>query len=108
MPAPAKPGIESKGIHANETALETVLKRLFGAPEGIPANQAAIEFEERPVNVGATLETNPEAAEVMQPRMCAFDDPAIFAQATAMFGTALGDHRLDTAIARPGTMDSGA
>ncbi len=50
---------------ASAPRLETVSKRLFGAPEGIPANQAATEFEECPVNVGATLETNPEAAEVM-------------------------------------------
>ena len=59
------------------------------------------------MNVGATLETNPEATEVMQPGMCAFDDPAIFAQAAAMFGTALGDHRLDTAIAQCSSMSLG-
>lgn len=52
------------------------------------------------MNVRTSLETNTEATEVMQPSMRAFDDPAIFAKATAMFGTALGDHRLDTAIAQ--------
>lgn len=36
----------------------------------------------------------------MQPGMRTFDDPAIFAKAAAMFGTALGDHRLDTSIAQ--------
>lgn len=59
------------------------------------------------MNVGATLETNPEATEVMQPGMFAFDDPAIFAKAAAMFGTALGDHRLDTAIAQCSSMSLG-
>lgn len=52
------------------------------------------------MNVRTSLETNTEATEVMQPSMRAFHDPAIFAKATAMFGTALCDHRLDTAIAQ--------
>lgn len=59
------------------------------------------------MNVGAALETNTEAAEVMQPGMCAFNDPAIFAQAAAMFGMALGDHRFDTAIAQRSSMSLG-
>jgi hypothetical protein len=50
------------------------------------------------VNVSAALETNTEATEVMQPGMCALNDPAMFPKATAMFGTAPGDHRFDTAI----------
>jgi len=37
------------------------------------------------VNVSAALETNTEAAEVMQPGMRAFNDPAIFAKAAAVF-----------------------
>lgn len=45
------------------------------------------------MNVGAALETNAEAAEVMQPDMCACNDPAIFPQAAAVFGAALGDRR---------------
>lgn len=60
------------------------------------------------MNVGAALETNTETTEVMQPGMRAFDDPAIFAKATAMFGTALGDHRLDTTIAQRSSMPLGA
>ncbi|KGV48945.1 hypothetical protein X900_3397 [Burkholderia pseudomallei BDU 2] len=52
------------------------------------------------MNVRTSLETNTEATEVMQPSMRAFHDPATFAKATAMFGTALCDHRLDTAIAQ--------
>ncbi|KGC70153.1 hypothetical protein DP57_6021 [Burkholderia pseudomallei] len=39
--------------------------------------------------------------------MRAFDDPAIFAKAAAMFGTALGDHWLDTAIAQRAPMSLG-
>ncbi|KML43387.1 hypothetical protein VL15_37525, partial [Burkholderia cepacia] len=52
------------------------------------------------MNVGTALETNGETTEVVQPGIRAFNDPAIFAKAAAMFGTALGDHRLDTAIAQ--------
>lgn len=50
------------------------------------------------MNIGTALETNTEATEVMQPGMRAFNDPAIFTKAAAMFSTALDDHRLDTAI----------
>ncbi len=59
------------------------------------------------MNVGAALETNTEATEVMQPGMRAFNDPAIFPQAAAAFGAALGDHRLDTAIAPRSSMSLG-
>ncbi|WP_063801069.1 MULTISPECIES: hypothetical protein [Burkholderia cepacia complex] len=41
-----------------EDFLETVSKRLFCTPTGIPADQAATEFEERSMNVGTALETN--------------------------------------------------
>lgn len=56
------------------------------------------------MNVSTALETNTETTEVMQPGMRAFHDPAIFAKAAAVFGTALGDHRLDTAIAQRASM----
>jgi hypothetical protein len=59
------------------------------------------------VNVGTTLETNPEAAEVMQPGMRTFNDPAMFAKAAAVFGTAPGNHWLDTAIAQSSSMSLG-
>lgn len=59
------------------------------------------------MNVCTALETNTETTEVMQPGMRAFDDPAIFAKAAAMFGTALGDHWLDTAIAQRAPMSLG-
>ncbi len=52
------------------------------------------------MNVGAALETNAETTEVMQPGMRTFNDPAIFSKAAAMLGAALGDHRLDAAIAQ--------
>lgn len=75
-------------------------KGVLCTPEGIPVDQAATEFEECAVNVGTALETNTEATEVMQPGMRAFNDPAIFPQVAAVFGAALGDHRLDTALAQ--------
>lgn len=56
------------------------------------------------MNVSTALETNAEATEVMQPGMRAFNDPAIFTKAAAMLGAALGDHRLDTAIAQGSSM----
>lgn len=66
--------------------------------QGVPADQAAAEFEERAVNISAALETNTEAAEVMEPGVRTFNDSAILAKTAAMFGTALGDHRLDTTV----------
>ncbi len=59
------------------------------------------------MNVGTALETNTEATEVMAPGMGTFNDPAILAQAAAMFGTASGDHRLDTTIAQRASMRLG-
>ncbi|ERI28622.1 hypothetical protein BURCENBC7_AP0303, partial [Burkholderia cenocepacia BC7] len=56
------------------------------------------------MNVCTALETNAETTEVMQPGMRAFNDPAIFSKAAAMFGAALGDNRLDTAIAQRASM----
>ncbi len=59
------------------------------------------------MNVSTALETNTDAAEVMQSGMRAFNDPTIFAKATAVFGTAPGDHRLDTALAQRSSMSLG-
>lgn len=59
------------------------------------------------MNIGTVLETNAEATEVMESGMRAFDDPAILAKAAAMFGTRLGDHRLDTTIAQRASMPLG-
>lgn len=60
------------------------------------------------MNVSTALETNTEATEVMQPRMRAFNDPAIFSKAAAVFDTTLGDHRFDTTIAQRFSMSLGA
>ncbi len=49
------------------------------------------------MNVSAAFEANTEAT---QPGMRALNDPAIFARATAVFGAALGNDRLDTALER--------
>lgn len=43
----------------------------------------------------------------MQLSMRAFNDPAIFTQAAAMFGTVLGDHRFNTVIAQRSWMTLG-
>jgi len=43
----------------------------------------------------------------MQPGMRAFNDPAMFAKAAAVFGTAPGNHWLDTAIAQCSSMSLG-
>ncbi|EUC11545.1 UNVERIFIED_ORG: hypothetical protein BDU10_6856 [Burkholderia sp. CF145] len=60
------------------------------------------------MNVSTALETNMEAPEVMQPGMRAFNNnPPIFAEAAAMFGTVPGDHRLDPAIAQSSPMPLG-
>ncbi|MDR6412516.1 UNVERIFIED_ORG: hypothetical protein ABIC62_005849 [Burkholderia sp. 1595] len=52
------------------------------------------------MNVGMALETNMEVPEVMQPGMRSLNNTSIFAKAAAMFGTVLGDRRLDPAIAQ--------
>ncbi len=59
------------------------------------------------MNLSTALETNTEATEVMQPGMPAFNNQAILAKAAAMFGTALGDRRLDTTIAQRSSMPLG-
>ncbi len=60
------------------------------------------------MNISTAIGTNTEAMEVMEPGMRAFNDPAILAKAAAMFGTALGDHWLDTTIAQRALMPLGA
>lgn len=51
------------------------------------------------MKVSTALETKTEVVEVMRPGVRTFDDAAIFAKADAIFGTAFGDHRIDTSIA---------
>lgn len=52
------------------------------------------------MNVGPTFEANAKTTEVVKPSMSTFDNPAEFAQATAVFCPALGDHRLDASLAK--------
>lgn len=59
------------------------------------------------MNVSPTLEANTKTTEVVKPRMSTFDNPAEFAQTTAVFCPAPGDHRFDTALAEPLTMRLG-
>jgi hypothetical protein len=49
---------------------------MLHALQGIPADQATVEFDERFMNVGATLEADTETPEVAQPGMLMLDDPA--------------------------------
>jgi hypothetical protein len=46
---------------------------------------------------GIALVANPQAAEVVQVREAAFDDPALCAKAGAVLDAAPGDERLDPA-----------
>ncbi|MGF6666194.1 hypothetical protein QF000_007927 [Paraburkholderia atlantica] len=59
------------------------------------------------MNVGAPIEADTETTEVVKPRMRTFNNPAEFAQTTAVFRAAPGDYRLDAALAQPLTMRLG-
>lgn len=59
------------------------------------------------MNVSATIEANAKTAEVMEPRMRPFDDPAEFTQTTAMFSSTLCDHRFDATITQALTVRLG-
>jgi len=52
------------------------------------------------MNVSAAFEANTKTTEVVKPRMSTFDNPPEFAQTTAVFCPALGDHRFDAALAK--------
>ncbi|VVE59319.1 hypothetical protein PSP20601_05504 [Pandoraea sputorum] len=56
---------------------------------------------------GPTFEANAKTAKVVKPRMSTLDNPAEFAQATAVFCPAPGEHRFDAALAKPLTMRLG-
>lgn len=59
------------------------------------------------MNVSTPFEADTKTTEVMKPGMSSFDNPAEFAQATAMFGAASGNHWLDAALAKLLTMRIG-
>jgi hypothetical protein len=59
------------------------------------------------VNVSATIEANAKTAEVVEPRVSSFNDPAEFTQTAAMFSATLRDHRLDAAITQALTVRLG-
>src|SRR5207249_2614982 len=56
------------------------------------------EFNERFLNITVTVGSESEAAETMQPRRCALDDPAVDPQTTAVFRVAAWDHRDDAQL----------
>jgi hypothetical protein len=51
------------------------------------------------VDVGAALVADEQAFHLVEPGVGALDDPAVAAQAGAVFGVAAGDHGLDAALA---------
>lgn len=56
------------------------------------------------MKVSATFEANAKTSEVAKQRMSTFDNPAEFAQSTAVFCAALGDYWFDAAFTQPLTM----
>jgi hypothetical protein len=52
------------------------------------------------VNVGVTLKANVKTTKVVEACMSTLDHPAKFAEATAVLGPALCDHRRDAAFAK--------
>jgi hypothetical protein len=60
-------------------------------PQLSPADDAAGDLEERFVDVGQPFESDAQAAEVVQPSVGAFDDPAGLAQAATVRFAATGD-----------------
>src|SRR5688500_6973219 len=60
-----------------------------------PCDQGTADFEERFVNLGSTLPSNSQAAEVVKPGDRALHDPTDFAEAAAMFGPSLRDEGLN-------------
>lgn len=59
------------------------------------------------MNVSSTFEANAKTTEVVKSRRSTFDNPAEFAQSTAMFCAALGDYWFDAALTQPLTMRFG-
>jgi len=53
------------------------------------------------VNVGPTLKANAKTTKIVQPCVSTLDHPAEFSKSAAMFGTAPGDHRFDSACTKP-------
>ena len=64
-------------------------------------NDGATECQERLVDVGAAFVTDAQAAELVQPTEGAFDNPAGFAQATAVRRSAAGQLIGDAALLQP-------
>src|SRR5215213_7892006 len=62
-----------------------------------PVDQAAGEVEERFVRLVAAVGAQEQSAAVVQPGEGPFDDPAVTAEAGAVFGRSFRDQRLDAA-----------
>ncbi len=59
------------------------------------------------MNVGSTLKANAKTTKIVQPCVSTLDHPAEFAESAAVFRTAPGDHRFDTARTKLLTMRLG-
>jgi hypothetical protein len=66
----------------------------------IPTNYRATDAQESLMNVRTTFITNPQATELMQPSQGSFHNPAVNAQAAAMFLTSFSQQRLDATFSQ--------
>src|SRR6516164_5881368 len=64
-----------------------------GLPQSAPADQRTLERQERGVNIGPLVVSDPQAAKLIEPGKCPFDDPTPALEATAMRGAAHRDQR---------------
>jgi hypothetical protein len=64
-----------------------------GLPQSVPADQRTPERQERGVNIGPLVVSDPQAPKLIQPGKCPFDDPTPAPEATPMRGAAHRDKR---------------
>lgn len=67
----------------------------------LEANESASEGEEGEMNIGAAFASDGEAAELVEPCLCAFDDPAVLAECLTAFDAAPCDAMLDISAGSP-------
>lgn len=66
--------------------------------ESVPAEESAGQSQKRFMDVGPFLKADSQAAELIQPSECPFDDPSPSAQPAAMFGVALRKEGEDASV----------
>ena len=67
----------------------------------LEANESESEGEEGEMDVGAAFVSDGEAAELVEPGVCAFDGPAVLAVCLTAFDAAPCDAMLDTSAGAP-------